>query len=92
MLAEPHTGGTAIEGSDVFTVSGQTRSKFYSSIRFIEDQVHGVSGSGVGVYMVIPGNGYETSSGGPFHRDIDNQSALNWQNIVLILTFYRLPI
>ncbi|CCO35774.1 hypothetical protein BN14_09894 [Rhizoctonia solani AG-1 IB] len=68
-------GGTAIEGSDVFTVSGQTRSKFYSSIRFIEDQVHGVSGSGVGVYMVIPGNGYETSSGGPFHRDIDNQNS-----------------
>ncbi|KAF8748582.1 Rhamnogalacturonan lyase B, N-terminal [Rhizoctonia solani] len=57
-------GGTAIEGSDVFIVSGQTRSKFYSSVRFIEDQVHGVTGSGVGVYMVIPGNGYETSSGG----------------------------
>ncbi|QRW22552.1 rhamnogalacturonate lyase [Rhizoctonia solani] len=68
-------GGTAIEGSDVFTVSGQTRSKFYSSVRFIEDQVHGVTGSGVGVYMVIPGNGYETSSGGPFHRDIDNQNS-----------------
>ncbi|CAE7175730.1 unnamed protein product [Rhizoctonia solani] len=68
-------GGTAIEGSDVFTVSGQTRSKFYSSVRFIEDKVHGVTGSGVGVYMVIPGNGYETSSGGPFHRDIDNQNS-----------------
>ncbi|CAE6364091.1 unnamed protein product [Rhizoctonia solani] len=51
------------------------RSKFYSSVRFIEDQVHGVTGSGVGVYMVIPGNGYETSSGGPFHRDIDNQNS-----------------
>ncbi|EUC55236.1 rhamnogalacturonate lyase, partial [Rhizoctonia solani AG-3 Rhs1AP] len=70
-----HIGGTAIEGSDVFTVSSQTRSKFYSSVRFIEDQVHGVTGSGVGVYMVIPGNGYETSSGGPFHRDIDNQNS-----------------
>ncbi|KAB5591548.1 Rhamnogalacturonate lyase [Ceratobasidium theobromae] len=68
-------GGTAIEGSDVFLVSGQTRSKFYSSVRFIEDQVHGVTGSGVGVYMVIPGNGYETSSGGPFFRDIDNQNS-----------------
>ncbi|GAB1528250.1 hypothetical protein RhiTH_011442 [Rhizoctonia solani] len=45
-------GGTAIEGSDVFIVSGQTRSKFYSSVRFIEDQVHGVTGSGVGVYMM----------------------------------------
>lgn len=25
-------GGTAIEGSDVFLVNGQTRSKFYSSV------------------------------------------------------------
>ncbi|KAF9469286.1 polysaccharide lyase family 4 protein [Collybia nuda] len=66
-------GGTAIEGSDVFTVGSQTRSKFYSSRQFIDDQVHGVTGSGVGVYMVIPGTGYESSSGGPFMRDIDNQ-------------------
>ncbi|KJA24032.1 polysaccharide lyase family 4 protein [Hypholoma sublateritium FD-334 SS-4] len=66
-------GATAIEGSDVFLLNGQTRSKFYSSVRFIEDQVHGVTGSGVGVYMIVPGVGYETSSGGPFFRDIDNQ-------------------
>ncbi|KAF8158297.1 polysaccharide lyase family 4 protein [Crassisporium funariophilum] len=68
-------GGTAIEGSDVFLVNGQTRSKFYSSVRFIQDQVHGVTGSGVGVYMIIPGVGYETSSGGPFFRDINNQGS-----------------
>lgn len=79
-------GGTAIEGSDVFLVDGQTRSKFYSSVsvvckglmmvnirhelqvRFIQDQVHGVTGSGVGAYMIIPGVGYESSSGGPFFR------------------------
>ncbi|CAE6412086.1 unnamed protein product [Rhizoctonia solani] len=67
--------GTAIEGSDVFLVSGQTRAKFYSSVRFIEDQVHGISGSGVGAYMVLPGNVYETSSGGPFFRDINNQNS-----------------
>lgn len=66
-------GGTAIEGSDVFSLDGQTRSKFYSSVRFIEDTVHGVTGSGVGAYIIIPGTGYETSSGGPFFRDIDNQ-------------------
>ncbi|PTY06930.1 hypothetical protein DB347_10035 [Opitutaceae bacterium EW11] len=66
-------GGTAIEGSDVFLVGTETRSKFYSSVPFIEDQVHGVTGDGVGAYMVIPGNGYEASSGGPFFRDIDNQ-------------------
>ncbi|KEP47210.1 putative rhamnogalacturonate lyase A [Rhizoctonia solani 123E] len=73
-LLHVHTGGTAIEDKDVFTVSGQTRSKLYSSVRFIEDKVHGVTGSGVGVYVVIPGNRYERSSGGPFYRDIDNQS------------------
>ncbi|CAE6493290.1 unnamed protein product [Rhizoctonia solani] len=63
----------AIEGSDVFTVSGQTRSKFYSSKQFIDDQVHGVTGPGIGAYMIIPGTGYESSSGGPFFRDINNQ-------------------
>ncbi|KAG8782003.1 hypothetical protein FRC15_007716 [Serendipita sp. 397] len=68
-------GGTAIEGSDVFLLNGQTRSKFYSSKRFIEDQVHGVTGSGVGVWMVLPGTAYETSSGGPFMRDINNQGS-----------------
>ncbi|VDC05294.1 unnamed protein product [Peniophora sp. CBMAI 1063] len=68
-------GGTAIEGSDVFLVNGQTRSKFYSSIRHIEDQVHGVTGNGIRVSMVIPGTGYERSSGGPFFRDINNQGS-----------------
>ncbi|KAF8607464.1 hypothetical protein BDV93DRAFT_468241 [Ceratobasidium sp. AG-I] len=68
-------GGTAIEGSDVYSLSGQTRSKFYSSVQFIKDQVHGVTGSGVGIYMVIPGNAYETSGGGPFFRDINNQGS-----------------
>ncbi|TFK27989.1 hypothetical protein FA15DRAFT_701371 [Coprinopsis marcescibilis] len=64
---------STIEGSDVFLVNGQTRSKFFSSIPFIRDQVHGVTGSGVGAYIVIPGVGYESSSGGPFFRDINNQ-------------------
>ncbi|KAF8993461.1 polysaccharide lyase family 4 protein [Hymenopellis radicata] len=68
-------GGAVVEGSDVFLVDGQTRSKFYSSVRFIEDQVHGVTGDGVGAYIIIPGVGYETSSGGPFFRDIDNQGS-----------------
>ncbi|KAG2010075.1 rhamnogalacturonase B [Coprinopsis cinerea AmutBmut pab1-1] len=63
----------AIEGSDVFMVNGQTRSKYYSSVPFIRDQVHGVTGNGVGAFIVIPGVGYETSSGGPFFRDINNQ-------------------
>lgn len=44
--------GTAIEGSDVFEVDGQTRSKFYSSVRFVQDQVHGVKGAAGGAYIV----------------------------------------
>ncbi|KII94556.1 polysaccharide lyase family 4 protein [Plicaturopsis crispa FD-325 SS-3] len=68
-------GGTAIEGSDVFSLDGQTRSKFYSSVRFIENQVHGVSGAAGAAWMVVPGTGYESSSGGPFFRDINNQGS-----------------
>lgn len=37
--ASDNTGGTAIEGSDVFLVDGTTRCKFYSSDRFIDDLV-----------------------------------------------------
>jgi rhamnogalacturonan endolyase len=35
---------STVEGSDVFIVNGQTRSKFYSSQRFIDDKVHCKSG------------------------------------------------
>ncbi|KAK0232445.1 polysaccharide lyase family 4 protein [Armillaria nabsnona] len=66
-------GGTAIEGSDVYLVGSETRSKFYSSRQFIDDQIHGVSGSSIAAWMIIPGTGYESSSGGPFFRDINNQ-------------------
>ncbi|KAF5393036.1 hypothetical protein D9757_001197 [Collybiopsis confluens] len=68
-------GGTAIEGSDVFLVNGQTRSKFYSSRQFIDDAVKGVTGPNIGVFMIVPGTGFESSSGGPFFRDIDNQGS-----------------
>lgn len=34
----------------------------------MRDQVHGVTGSGVGAYIIVPGMGYESSSGGPFFR------------------------
>lgn len=84
-------GSITVEGSDVFEdSSGQTYSKFYSSKRFIDDNVHcelihsclwiwvdhghvDVSGSDMVVSMVIPRayTGYESSSGGPFHRDIN---------------------
>jgi rhamnogalacturonan endolyase len=66
-------GGVAIEGSDVFLVNGVTRSKYYSNPPAIDNLVHGVTGPGVGVYMIM-GN-RESSSGGPFFRDINNQGS-----------------
>lgn len=30
--------------------------------------MHGATGSGIGAFMIIPGTGYEASSGGPFFR------------------------
>ncbi|KQQ78829.1 rhamnogalacturonase B [Xanthomonas sp. Leaf131] len=64
--------GSPIEGEDVFLLpDGRTSSKFYSARRMMDDQVHGVSGSGVAVFMLM-GN-RERSSGGPFFKDIATQ-------------------
>ncbi|PKV14750.1 rhamnogalacturonan lyase B N-terminal domain-containing protein [Xanthomonas prunicola] len=64
--------GTAIEGNDVFLLpDGRTSSKFYSARRMMDDQVHGVGGSGVAVFMLM-GN-REHSAGGPFFKDIATQ-------------------
>ena len=66
-------GQTAIEGSDVFAnAAGQTHSKFYGALPFIDDTYHGITGNGVGAFMVI--GSHETSSGGPFFKDIDFQT------------------
>ncbi|RPA99606.1 putative rhamnogalacturonate lyase A [Choiromyces venosus 120613-1] len=63
---------STVEGSDVFIVNGQTRSKFYSNEGFIDDEVHCIWGSSAKVCMVIPDPvAYETSAGGPFMRDIN---------------------
>ncbi|TFW32855.1 rhamnogalacturonan lyase B N-terminal domain-containing protein [Massilia horti] len=63
----------AIESSDIFGMpDGTTRSKYYGNQRAMDLSVRGVSGPTVGVYMVY-GN-RESSSGGPFHRDIQNQT------------------
>ncbi|KAH7488291.1 putative rhamnogalacturonate lyase A [Phytophthora ramorum] len=68
------SGMTAIEAEDVVADSeGLTRSKYYSGVPFIEDAVHGVNSTAAGVYFVISEHGYETSSGGPFFRDINNK-------------------
>ncbi|HXT13007.1 MAG TPA: rhamnogalacturonan lyase B N-terminal domain-containing protein [Candidatus Angelobacter sp.] len=62
----------AIESSDVFGHSnGQTTSKYYGAERAKDLTVKGATGSGVGVFMAF-GN-RESSTGGPFVRDIENQ-------------------
>jgi rhamnogalacturonan endolyase len=65
--------GTAIESADVFSVAGQTRSKYYGNQQARELSIRGVTASGVGVFMAY-GN-RESSSGGPFFHDIQNQTS-----------------
>ncbi|KAI2606955.1 polysaccharide lyase family 4 protein [Hypoxylon fragiforme] len=68
-------GCTAFEGKDTFRCSnGQTRCKMYTSDRFIDDQ-------NVGIWMIMPGTAYETSSGGPFMRDINSQTTSDDQEL-----------
>jgi rhamnogalacturonan endolyase len=71
--ASNNNGNTgAIESSDVFGHSnGQTTSKYYGNEQARNLTVKGATGSGVGVFMAF-GN-RESSSGGPFFRDIENQ-------------------
>jgi rhamnogalacturonan endolyase len=64
-------GGTAIESTDVYLVGNQTRSKYYGNRQAKDLTIRGVTGSGVGVFMDF-GN-RESSSGGPFFRDIEQQ-------------------
>ncbi|KAJ2926778.1 hypothetical protein H1R20_g10303, partial [Candolleomyces eurysporus] len=51
-VASDVNGGSIIEGSDVFNLNSQTRSKFYSSRQFIDDQIHGVTGNGIGTSII----------------------------------------
>jgi rhamnogalacturonan endolyase len=64
--------GTAIESTDIFSVNGQTRSKYYGKQHAKDLTIRGVTGNGVGVFMAY-GN-RESSSGGPFFVDIQNQT------------------
>ena len=70
-------GGTAIESTDIYLLDGQTRSKYYSNRQAMDLTVRGVTGSGIGVYMAY-GN-RESSAGGPFFRDIEQQGATDNQ-------------
>jgi rhamnogalacturonan endolyase len=62
-----------VESTDVFHMpDGTTRSKYYGNQRAIDLAVRGVTGSGIGAFMAYGSR--ESSSGGPFFRDIQNQS------------------
>jgi len=78
------SGSTStVEGSDVYIVGGQTRSKFYSSERFIDDNVHCIyrDSDAIRACMLFNSYSYEASSGGPFFRDINSNNAGDSTNL-----------
>jgi len=82
---ESNLSGTtgAIESSDVFGLAnGETRSKYYGNQRAMDYGLRGITGNyagnNVGVFMAFDNR--EGSSGGPFFRDIQNQSASTTNN------------
>lgn len=74
---------STVEGSDVFVVDGQTRSKFYSSQRFIDDYVQCVyrDSDAIHACMLLNSYSYEASSGGPFFRDINSNNVGDATNL-----------
>ena len=62
----------AIESKDVFGYAdGHTTSKYYGRQRAMDLTYSGATGTGIGVWSVFDTR--ESSSGGPFYRDIENQ-------------------
>ncbi|KAI0173105.1 polysaccharide lyase family 4 protein [Hypoxylon sp. FL1284] len=66
---------STVEGSDVFIVDGETRSKFYSSTRFIDKDAQCVYGGSDQMHVCMLAPHPESSSGGPFFRDIESNNA-----------------
>lgn len=65
-----------IESEDIFGLPDKTsRSKYYGNERAMELRIRGVTGEGVGVFMDYGSR--ESSAGGPFFRDIQNQTGEN---------------
>ncbi|KAI1101331.1 polysaccharide lyase family 4 protein [Jackrogersella minutella] len=80
-------GGTSVEASDVYLVDGETRSKFYSSDRFIDDSVYCATTTDASIHACFlrpNSQATEKSSGGPFFRDID----LNYGGDYHSVTYY----
>jgi len=75
VASNTNAASSTIEGSDVFVVNGQTRSKFYSSNRYIDEDSHSVFGGSDLMHVCIMTPQQESSSGGPFFRDINSNNA-----------------
>ncbi|KAF3064379.1 putative rhamnogalacturonase [Daldinia childiae] len=72
---------STVEGSDVFVVNGETRSKFYSSTRFIDKDAQCVYGGSDVIHVCVLAPHPESSSGGPFFRDIESNNAGSATNL-----------
>ncbi|KIL95167.1 hypothetical protein FAVG1_02099 [Fusarium avenaceum] len=82
------SGGSAIEGSDVFNINGQTRSKFYSSQRFIDNDIWCFQSGAKDVHACMAthaSRSYEKSSGGPFFRDINSNNNGDFSALTLYM-------
>lgn len=65
-----------IESQDIFGMPDKTtRSKYYGNERAMDLHIRGLTGQGVGVFMHYGSR--ESSAGGPFFRDIQNQVGEN---------------
>jgi rhamnogalacturonan endolyase len=74
MYSDLRGNSGAIESTDIYGFSdGHTASKYYGNDQAKDLTIKGATGSNVGVFMAY-GN-RETSSGGPFQRDIQFQTA-----------------
>ncbi|KAK0702856.1 Rhamnogalacturonase B, N-terminal-domain-containing protein [Apiosordaria backusii] len=80
-VSNTRSSSSTVEGSDVFVVNGQTRSKFYSSTRFIDEDSHCVFGGSDLMHVCIMTPQQESSSGGPFFRDINSNNAGDSTNL-----------
>ncbi|KAL2162354.1 hypothetical protein VTH06DRAFT_7267 [Thermothelomyces fergusii] len=80
-VSNTNGASATVEGSDVFIVNGQTRSKFYSSTRFIDEDSHCVYGGSDLIHVCIMTPQQESSSGGPFFRDINSNNAGDSTNL-----------
>lgn len=73
-VSKTFANSETIEGSDVSLADSKTRSKFYLSERFVDDHIHCVYGDDTHTCIVKPPAACETSSGGPFFRDIETNN------------------